>query len=305
MQVKSRIFPYPVLNHDPNYSNYDGCDFELLYEETEDENNYILKNTHFNLKSDYLNKLLDDGKITIYCVIECSYTVFRKAYPLVKGKCVDIVLPKSDFSEKVDISVFACANENLVINSNEFDVDYKNIDHEIEKYDILAADDGFFVYFKHQDLEDSFAASIFSIIIDREIKDNTYNVDYESSRRITISLSEKEYQNYKTIYSVPTYKEVFFNMLLIPSLTEALTICNNYLASSDSDIESLGNKYQWFRSVADAYSKLNGKELTREEYLMLSPVKLSQQLLGQPLGKSLENLIDEMNKFQSGGYGDE
>lgn len=300
MQVKSRIFPYPILNHDVNYSNYVGCDFKLNYDGSEDDDNYLLKDVCYEINSDSLNKLIDENKISICCIIECSYTVVRRKFEIEKNKKIDIVLPKSEFSGKVDISIFAYANQDLILKSSEFDPDYQGIDYEIEKYDILAADDGFYVYFNRRDQESSLASSIFSIIIDRKIKDNTYSVNYEA-RRITISLSEEEYQNYRTIYTIPSYKEVFFNMLLIPCLTEALTRCGVKLENGDYDIDTLGSEYLWFGSIAEAYSKLFGKELTKEDYLKTKPIELAQKLMGEPLGKSLESLINEMNRTQSEG----
>ena len=306
MQVKNRIFPYPVLNHNRNLSNYLDLNFDLEYEESIEEDYYILKNAHFYTDSKIVNDLYNAKKIDVVCVIECSYTIIRRAYKLDRDKSIDIKLAKNDFRDKVYISMFACANDDFEIESNEFDDDYSGIKHKIEKYDIVAANDGYYVYFKHQDLEENFAKSIFSIIIDHNIKDGTYNVDYSSNNKIVISLSDNDYQNYKTIYAVPNYKEVFFNMLLIPTLTEALTKCMAIIDGNDYlDIDEVSNRYLWFNSITDAYFRLNGTELTKEEFVKMSPVTFAQHLLGKPLGASLINLIDEMNKIQTGGYSNE
>lgn len=47
MQVKNKIFPYPVLNNNKSYSNFPDASFEMVYEADEDEFAYILKNIKF------------------------------------------------------------------------------------------------------------------------------------------------------------------------------------------------------------------------------------------------------------------
>lgn len=138
MQVKNKIFPYPVLNNNKLYSNFPDASFEIVYEADEDEFAYILKNIKFSTDSKLINDLFDNQKIDIKLVIECSDTVFRKAFNISKEP-KNIRLLKNDFTEKVDISMFAVAKENFRISSNEFDEDYRDIKFEIEKYDILCA----------------------------------------------------------------------------------------------------------------------------------------------------------------------
>ena len=62
MQVKNKVFPYPVLNNQPELSGYKLEGFELDYEELETENAYILKNTCFKLCDDYITFLICENK---------------------------------------------------------------------------------------------------------------------------------------------------------------------------------------------------------------------------------------------------
>ena len=48
MQVKNRIFPYPVLNNNAFISNYKDIKFELHYDEYNDNEYYVLKNIRFS-----------------------------------------------------------------------------------------------------------------------------------------------------------------------------------------------------------------------------------------------------------------
>lgn len=304
MQVKKKIFPYPILNNNKLYSNFIDSNFEIVYESVEDEISYILKDLKFSTNSKLINDLFDEGKIVIKLVVECSDTVYRKAFNVGKEP-KSIRLFKNDFTEKVDISMFAVANTNFKINSNEFDEDYQGIDFEIEKYDILCANDGFNVRFKHDESENNLVKSIFSIIPSDNINDGTFEVDCEMGKKITISLSDKDYKNCKIINTVPTYKEVVFNMLLVPALIEGLTLCKKTIQEGTDDLEDVGNKYIWFRSILMSYKRLYGKDLTSEEFINESPVLLAQRLLGKPLGEALNKLVVETNKVDEGGDGNE
>ena len=90
-------------------------------------------------------------------------------------------------------------------------------------------------------------------------------------------------------------------MLLIPSLIEGLSLCKQVLNDESKDLEDVGNQYLWFRSIQTAYKRLNGIDLTTEDFSKMSPVTLAQDLLGKPIGESLSKLVNETNKIDLGG----
>ena len=300
MQVKGKIFPYPVINNNKAFSNYDNKIFQISFEPQEDDKSYILKNCKFECDSSIINKLYIDGKIGIVLIIECSSTVYRKAFD-VSNIEQDFFLKKVDFTEKVEVSMFAYAKESFTIRSDEFDEDYTNIDFEIEKYDIVGVNDGFNVRFRHEESEDNLVQSIFSVIPSDDLEPGKYLVECNLGRKITITLSKIDHNNYKIIYTVPAYKEVFFNMILIPSLIEGLSLCKAILVDDIKDIDDIENQYLWFRSITSAYKKLKGVELTKQDFKNISPVFLAQELLGKPFGQALKCLVEETNKMSEGG----
>lgn len=300
MQIKNRIFPYPVLNREAAFSNFVGKTFSLSYEFIEDDNYYILKDARFETDCDTLKVLILSTKVKICCIIECSYTIYRKSFDLTFGP-QDIVLSKKDFSDKVDVSMFAYAAMDFVYEPKDVDDDYLGIPFEIEKYQIIAADDGFNFKVKHEIAEDSLVKSMFSVIRDtnKASDDDMYDVDFQQNK-ITISLANDAYTRYELIKSVPDYKEVFFNLLLIPTLTEGLNRC--YLESKTaSDLEDVCDVYAWFKSILVSYKKLTGKDLTKDDLDDISPLKLSQMLLRTPLGKSLSSLKKIMDERATKG----
>ena len=221
MQVKGKIFPYPVINHNKAFSNFGDKSFQIAFEPQENEKSYILKDCRFETDSSLISTLYAEGKIGIVLIVECSDTVYRKSFDVSNvGK--DLVLMKVDFMGKVDISMFAYAKEAFMMKSDEFEEDYKDIVFEIEKYDIIGANDGFNVRFRCEESEDNLVQSIFSVVPNESLEPGVYRVECNIGKKITITLSEEDYKNYKTIYTVPAYKEVFFNMILVPTLIEGL-----------------------------------------------------------------------------------
>lgn len=305
MQVKKKIFPYPVLNHNAGLSNFGNKTFTFSFEQEQNENEFILKGAKFETDSELINELYDAGNIAVYCVVECSDTVYRKKY-LLNREGTNIKLSKVDFTEKVDVSMFAVAVKNFLYSSDEFEEDYLGIELEIEKNDIIAANDGFNLTFNHEEEEDSFAHSIFSIITSHDMAPGAYTVECTTGRKIVVTMSDEDFKNYKTIYTVPVFKEVFFNMLLIPALIEGLALCQQYLKEQDNrDLEDACNQFIWFRSIVSSYKKLKGEELVTDDFKKMSAVFLSQELLGKPLGGAMDKMVKEINPTSNEGGEDE
>lgn len=297
MQVKSKIFPYPVINHDANFSNYANNSFELVFEEYEEDSAIVLKNCHFETNSKEIQKLFEEQKIGIVLVVECSATVYRKAYEMTTF-AQDVYLSKCDFVGKVEVSMFAYAKESFILDSDEYDEDYQGIPFEIDKYSIIGANDGFHMTFTPSEMADNLSQSIFSIIVNEELPDGAYLVECNVSRKIQITLSKKDYEYYKAIYTFSNYKEVFFNMLLVPALIEGLSLCKVVLADESKDFDDVSNQYTWFRSILMAYKKLKGKDLTIQDFKTSSPILFAQELLGKPLGTALQNLVEARNNSE-------
>ena len=287
MRVGKKIFPYPLLNHIRQLSNYKDYDFEVLFETEETPKQFVLKNLHFETNSELLNALYDEEKIDVSCIIECSDTVFRKSYTIGREE-TELVLNKADFSEKTFITFFAYAKKDFTMKSNEFEDDYCDIDFKIDKYDILAACDDAFLTISHTEKENELAKSIFSVVNDHSKNDGKYAINIETNK-ITIYLSDEDYNNYKVISNVNEYKETFFNILLIPALIYALSECKQK-ATYVSNIEDISDGCRWFRSIMSAYKRLKNEELSLEIFKDVNVIEFAQELLGKPLNESFKKM---------------
>lgn len=303
MQIAKKIFPYPIINRESQYSTYNGSSFSLELEEIDSEKIFYLKKVRYTTDSELLNKLIKESKVEVALIIECSETIFRKKV-LLNEEGIDISLYKSDFSGKVVYSMYAYTTQNIVLeSSDEFLEEYQGIDYDLEKYSIVAADDGRTLYMNHEEAEENVVKSIFSVIPSFDKNDNVFYVDYETGKKIIITLSENDFNNYNEMFNIDTYKELFFSVLLIPSLTEALTRCK--MLVDEYELEEVEQTYKWFKSIIVAYEKQIGKEFTVEEFRDFSPVVLAQQLLGKPLSESLKTILISSRSTKNVGDDDE
>lgn len=291
MQIAKKIFPYPIINRELQYSTYNNSIFLLELDEIDTDKIFYLKNVRYSTNSELLKKLISEDKVEISLIIECSETIFREKY-ILKETGIDIPLNKSNFSDRVIYSMYAYAKKDFILpSSDEFLEDYQGIDYAIEKYSILAADDGRTIYMNHEETEENVVKSIFSIVPILNNDDNVFYVDCENSKKITISLSENDFNNYKEIYNIDTYKELFFSILLIPSLAEALTKCKLLMTDGETEFEYIEDTYKWFKAILQAYETQTRKKLTSEEFKDISSIELAQQLLGKPISQSLKILL--------------
>jgi len=291
MQIAKKIFPYPIINRESQYSTYNNSSFSLELEEIDSEKIFFLKNVRYSTDSELLRKLIEDKKVEVALVIECSETIYRKKV-ILNEEGIDIPLYKSDFSGRVVYSMYAFATQDIILEtSDEFLEDYQGIDYDLEKYSIVAADDGRTIYMNHEETEENVVKSIFSVIPNLDSNDNLFNVDYETGKKITISLSENDFNNYNEMFNIDTYKELFFSVLLIPSLTEALSRCKMLVINEERELDDVEQAYNWFKSIIIAYERQIGKEFTVEDFKDISPVVLAQQLLGKPLSQSLKTIL--------------
>lgn len=305
MQIAKKIFPYPIINRESQYSTYNNSNFSLELEEIDSERIFYLKQVRYSTDSELLKKLIDDKKVEVALIIECSETIYRKKI-ILNEEGIDIPLYKSDFSGRVVYSIYAYTTQDIILEtSEEFLEDYQGINYDLEKYSIIAADDGRTIYMNHEETEDNVVKSIFSVIPSLDNNDNVFHVDYETGKKITISLSENDFNNYNEMFNIDTYKELFFSVLLVPSLTEALTRCKMLVVNDEYELDDVEQAYKWFKSIIMAYEKQIGIEFTVEDFKEISPVVLAQQLLGKPLSQSLKTILTSSRTPKNAGDDDE
>lgn len=297
MHLGKRLFPYPILNHEKLYSQFKKSTFALTYDEELTNDQYILKNIKCDLTDDTLIGLINDNKVRIVCVIECAETMFRKNYELFLEPS-SIKLPLKDLNGKISVSACIVANEDIDdYFSLDFLEDYEDYHFRIEKNDILAVDDGFVSKVSFNEEEDIKKSSIFVVIKDKTIKDETMQIEYDSSN-ITIYLPEEQWNTYDKTKRLKKLENLYFSILAIPALSYAVS---DLQAKGDFYVDTLRMDYKWFNSFASQYEKVHGEELTDEKFRKMNPNVEAQRLMNTPVTKALDDIFS----FTMGIFGGE
>ena len=287
MRIGNRLFPYPLLNHERLYSQYKDRNFDLMFDgHISEDKNYVLENLRIDSNSDYLKQLVNEGKAELICVVECAQTMFRKKYKIgFDGKTVAISL--KDLCGKASINAFAVATQPFKYKSDEFLDDYDEYDFDLEKNDIIAVDDGMITRIDFDDEEDTKKSSIFLIIKDATIKDETMNVEYDASK-ITISLPSSQWDLYDKNKKIKKLENLYFSIIAIPALTQ----CVSELQKPENSVDQLCIDYRWFSSFKKQFEEINETELTDEVFMKMNAMVESQKLLNTPSTKSIDDIFN-------------
>lgn len=291
MRIGKKIFPYPTINNSKNVSCFQSSNFALIYDDVEDKDNLILKNAYIEIDNDTLINLFEQDKIGGTVIVECSSTIFRKSYNISREP-KDIIIPITNLRERVVISCFVYAKEDFLYVSDDFLDDYKGYTFKIEKYDILAIDDGFTTRIEYDESKDKKVTSIFSIIKDESIKDNVMKIE-STAKKIVIYLPEEQFGCYENMKNNDNYQELFFALLTVPALISCLQNIQDQINYNDVSFDDIHIDYRWFESIEYAYEKQYNEKLDESKFKKLNIVELAQRLMNYASVTAISDLFKQ------------
>lgn len=304
MRIGKKLFPYPTINNSKNASCFQNSNFALIYDDVEDDNNLVLKNAHIELDNQTLIELFEQGKIDATVIVECSSTIFRKSFKISRIP-KDIIVPVMNLRDQVVISCFVYATEDFSYISDDFLEDYQGYTFNIEKYDILAIDDGFTTKIEYDESKDKKVSSIFSIIKDEFISNNVMKIE-PTSKKIVIHLPEEQFGCYENMKNNDNYQEIFFSILTIPALIACLQSIQDQMLYGEVTLDNIHIDYSWFGSIEYAYKNQFNEDLDENKFKKLNVVELSQQLMNYASVTAISDLFkQEFSKLVRGDNDDE
>lgn len=285
MRIGNRIFPYPVLNHDITLSGYGlGATFELKFDGEPLQRNEMLvfKNLHYEINEPILAEMIEQEKINGAFIVECSASTFREAFKITSNP-IDLEIPLEKFKGTVVASCYLYANEDISdFKSDNFLEEYLGYSFEIDKFDILAVDDGVNFNVETDPSQYDKVSSIFTIV---KRMDDSKIMTYENrEQHIAIYLPEEYYKSYEMIKTDSSYNNIAFAMFAIPTLTSCL--CELGEIESISDAEE---KHAWFKAVCISFKRVTGNELTCEVFNDWNKLELAQIVLNNATCTGINN----------------
>lgn len=297
MRIRNNLFPYPVLNSKENISSFVNSFFSFDYEEYQDDNYYYLKNIKVDLSDEKILELIEQGRAEAKIIVECSRTIYRNIFSISLDSTT-IKIPISELRGLVEISCFIYAKENISnYYSNNFNKIYGDYKFDIDKFDILAVDDGYNTKIDFDEQKDNKVSSIFVVVSSGDPNSNTMDFDVKR-KNIKITLPNKEYGFYTNMKNDTNYQNVFFAIIAIPALTFALS------KAQEEDFDTARNTYDWLESVIAAYEKVYGKNL-KDDWEKLE-VDVPQKLLNNAITQSIDDFYFLMiDRYRKRGEEDE
>lgn len=286
MQLSKRLFPHPVMKSS-SQDDYKVSFFKLGFEQNQiDSNDKIqLRNLQFITNNDNFRNLVISNKIKVYTHLECSNTLYRKTVNL--GLIpIDFEIDKKDLNGKLMITCFAIASDEI---PDYYDLDfvdeYENTHFDIDKYDILAFDDGYSIDIIHDIDKDDKISSIFMVI--PKLDDQNDGAEYSfEDRKIIIKLPQLSYNQYDRLKYIKSYQNLFFSLFAVP----ILSMCLNEL--KDVNFDELEIDFNWFIPIKRAYKKIYNSDLTYDEFKKLDTYVFAQQVFENPVTKTIDELYN-------------
>ena len=291
MRIGKKLFPYPTLNNSKNMSCFKDCNFSLEYDDYDDNENLVLKNAHIVVGDDTISKLLDEGKLKSTVIVECSSTIYRRNFEVSKVER-DITIPLNNLREHVVISCFVYANEDFTFNSSNFLEDYDGYSFDIEKYDIIAIDDGFTTRVEYDEEKDKKVSSIFTVVVDENITDKVMKIE-PTSRKIIIHLPEEQFGCYENMKNNDNYRELFFSIMTVPALIFCMQNIQDRLLYNEETLDNVRIDYKWFESIEIAYKNNFNENLTDDVFKKCDIPTLSQQLMNYASVTAISDLFKQ------------
>lgn len=304
MQLGNRVFPYPVLNKNDNLSDYkESSTFMVSFDTNEDGSPYVVdgkvifKNLHYTITDDSLKELIEEEKLKGAFIVECSASVYRNKFDISQTP-YDLPVSVHELNGNVVTSCHIYATEDITgFKSDGFIDDYKNYTFDIDKFDILAADDGYKFKIDLDPTEDDKVSSIFTVI---PLETNESIMKYENGdRNITIELPREYFNSYDIIKRKKEYNNIAFSMIAIPVLSNCISEINTY---EWEDIDSICDEHKWFNAVRISYKRKKGTELILENFYEMNSLELAQLVLNNT---SCNGVKDFENMLVGNGDDDE
>jgi hypothetical protein len=273
MNYNSRCYPHPILGVvnnfiiDPNKENYKpslivSSDFRKIKLEVT-----------FKLDNEELLKIVQKGMAEFCIQLYCKSTMFRQSYSTKRQNEV-FEINASQLRDDVEVDFFVCASENIPNYTNkQFSPVYGKSSFDIEIGDFLAFG-GSTIFFAHKSPEELKNISSF-MNIDTANKDNVpmYN-DYDGDK-ITIILSQEDYEKYQIIKKENLFVGTLHSSLVLPALAEAIRFCKSQNGTDYKD-------KKWYILLMKLIEKNESDD----------PLLSAQKILDLPVNRSFESLAN-------------
>lgn len=287
MEIRNRLFPYPVLSDEND--DYIQGNFSVEVGITQGIND-ISFTFSINLDNSGIQKLVNHGDAYFAIHIECSKTAYRKLL-VSSQKTVNFHVLSTRINGDVALVGMVIAKKDIPYYKNEgLNVDYENADIFIPRAGIIAYQNmpKVRVTKNYEELKSS--ESFFSIV--KRAKDNNdmHPVEFElTQEKIRIVVDENVYGAYIRYSMDDSTKNLLWSLLLMPAVIYML----ERLRTDGIDAYE---ETEWYQKISSSYNVqgIDFEDTIQNRNIPITDI--AQEMLRLPIGKTFDNM-----KTMSGG----
>lgn len=284
MEIKHKLYPYPVLSY---YSDdYFDSSFDVVIDSA---------NIGFNLKLDFLaelkniglEKLLDSGKAKIVYHLECAQTGYRVVFNTSHFEN-SFMIDNKMINGKLQICPFIVASEDIsdYVNDN-FHKDYRGFKFSIEKGCVMAVGRQLSIFIE-KDINDlANTSSILSIIKHNDEFETGMIVDLDH-KKILIKIPEKDFINLKNLKGEIIVQPLLNSLIIIPTLIYVL----EEISKREPEDRYEYSTYAWYRTIKKSLATNFDCDIEDAKFSNKNMLVLAQNLINSPLSNALQVLVN-------------
>ena len=289
MEIKNRLFPYPVLCEDTD--DYVEGEFYVEAKLVEQGLNDILVQFDMHLDNPGLQSLINSGKAEFVIHMECSNTAFRTVIKSFSNT-EQYRIMNSRVNGDVNLLGMIVSKEKIGHYTNSaLNEDYNDITLTLDKASILAYDnmDPIHIAKNYEELAEK--DSIFSVVKQMRMDQNEHNAITFAldADKIKIRVDDDLYSSYITYKGNSAMQPLMSAILVMPALTFMMETLRN------EGIEDYASSYLFIK--LEKYYALHGKSFVDDVIYgddMISEVV--QEMLQLPIGKTLLNIPEMLGE---------
>ena len=288
MEIRNRLFPYPVLCEDTD--DYVSGGFSIDTEIVEQDINSLVLKFHINLDNAGLKGQISKGNAEYIIHIECSSTAFRTALHTFSDEEIYRINSSKVNGEVSLLGMIVSKKSIPFFRNNALNEDYKNIDLMIPKAAIMAYYNmpKINVIKNYEELAQE--ESLFSVVREMRLDKNEEHPVHFSldPTRIKIFVNEEVYSAYIQYQNNITMRPLIMSVLVMPALTYMM----EELRMGYEEYEGC----RWFIRLSKYYQQ-QGKDFVGEIIEGdMTITEIVQEMLQLPIGKTFLNMQEMLGE---------
>ena len=287
MEIKSKLYPYPVLS---KFSD-DYLDSEFRTEADIRLDGYDVSiGFEAIIKNEEIESLLESSQAAILYHLECPQTGYRTILETGENEKVARISSK-DVSGRLQVCSFIVAKEKIIGYTNkDFNQDYRGFRFDIDAGSVLAVGEQVNADIEQDPRSLADVPSLLSVI--RNADENARGIVVDmNANRILAKLPEADFLNYKMLRNEQRVQPVLNSLIVLPSLLFVF----GEIARLDQEERYDYTGYAWYRSLKKILLERFACDIEKESFAERNLLELSQSVIDIPIENSLEILF--------GGYG--